>query len=74
MRRGNGDGSIFKLSGKRRRPYAVRITVGWSDDGKQKYKYIGYYANKTEAKKSTCRVYQRTGKDSDRTPDAPKRV
>lgn len=52
MRRGNGDGSIFKLSGKRRRPHAVRMTVGWSEDGKQKYKYIGYYANKTEAKKA----------------------
>ena len=51
MRRGNGDGSIFKLSGKRRRAYAVRITIGWSEDGKQKYKYVGYYANKTEAKK-----------------------
>ena len=37
-RRGNGDGSIFKLSGRSRRPYAVRVTVGWTDDGKQKYK------------------------------------
>lgn len=49
MRRGNGDGSIIKLSGKRRRPYAVRVTVGWSDDGKQIYKYIGYYTGKREA-------------------------
>lgn len=52
MRRGNGDGSVFKLSGKRRKPYAVRVTVGWTIDGKQKYKYIGYYTNKTEAKKA----------------------
>lgn len=50
MRRGNGDGSIFKLGGKRRRPYAVRITVGYTDEGKQQYKYVGYYATKTEAK------------------------
>ena len=49
MRRGNDDGSIIKLSGKRRRPYAVRVTVGWTDDGKQKYKYIGYYTGKREA-------------------------
>ena len=28
MRRGNGDGSIFKLSGKRRKPWAFRITMG----------------------------------------------
>lgn len=50
MRRGNGDGSIFKLSGKRRNPYAVRVTVGYTDEGKQQYRYIGYYPNKTEAK------------------------
>ena len=49
-RRGNGDGSIFKLSGKRRKPYAVRVTVDWTEDGKQKYKYIGYYENITDAK------------------------
>lgn len=52
MRRGNGDGSIFKLSGKRRKPYAVRVTIGWTTDGKQQYKYIGYYSNKTDAKKA----------------------
>ena len=50
IRRGNGDGSIFKLAGKRRKPFAVRVTTGWTNDGKQKYKYIGYYENKTAAK------------------------
>lgn len=50
MRRGNGDGSIFKLSGKRRKPYAVRVTIGWTEDGRQKYKYVGYFDNKTAAK------------------------
>ena len=50
MRRANGEGSIFKLSGKRRKPWAVRITVGYEDDGKQIYKYVGYYPTKTEAK------------------------
>lgn len=52
LRRGNGDGSIFKLSGRRRRPYAVRVTVGWTNEGKQKYKYIGYYEKKTDAKQA----------------------
>lgn len=52
MRRGNGDGSIFKLAGKRRKPYAVRVTIGWTNEGKQQYNYIGYYATKTEAKKA----------------------
>ena len=49
MRRGNGDGSIIKLGGKRRRPYAVLVTVGWTDTGKQIYKYVGYYTGKREA-------------------------
>lgn len=51
-RRGNGDGSIFKLSGKRRRPYAVRVTTGWTNEGKQEYRYIGYYEKLTQAKEA----------------------
>lgn len=47
--RGNGEGSIFKLSGKRKRPYAVRLTIGWTEEGKQKYKYLSYHATKSEA-------------------------
>ena len=50
MRRGNGEGSIFKLSGKRRKPWAVRVTVGFTPEGKQKYKYLSYHATKSEAK------------------------
>lgn len=50
MKRANGEGSIFKLSGKRRKPWAVRITVGYEDNGKQIYRYVGYYPTKTEAK------------------------
>lgn len=49
MRHPNGYGSIVKLSGKRRRPYAVRITAGWTDEGKQKFKYISYHEKKTDA-------------------------
>ena len=52
MKRGNGEGSVFKLSGKRRNPWAVRITVGWNEDGKQILKYLGYYRTKTDAKKA----------------------
>lgn len=52
MKRANGDGAIIKLGGKRRNPYAVRVTVGWNEEGKQLLKYIGYYKNKTEAKKA----------------------
>ena len=57
MKRGNGEGSIFKLSGRRRNPWAVRITIGWTPEGKQKLKYLGYYRTKTEAKEN-LRKYQ----------------
>lgn len=50
MRRGNGEGSIIKLGGRRRKPYAVRITVGYTLEGKQQYKYLGYYEKKNDAK------------------------
>ena len=52
MRRGNGEGSVIELSGKRRKPFAVRVTVGWTLEGKQKYKYVGYYEKKSEANKA----------------------
>lgn len=52
MRRENGSGAIVKLGGKRRRPYAVRVTAGWTDEGKQIYKYLSYHAKKTEARKA----------------------
>lgn len=48
MRTENGFGSIVKLSGNRRKPYAVRITTGWKE-GKQIRKYLGYYRSQPEA-------------------------
>ena len=43
----NGNGSVYKLSGNRRKPYVVRVTLGWdlSPSGKavQHKKIIGYY-------------------------------
>ena len=49
MKNPNGYGSVVPLKGKRRRPYAVRITVGYDDNGKQKYGYLGYYETRKEA-------------------------
>lgn len=49
MKNPNGYGSVFKLSGKRRRPFCARVTTGWTDDGKQIYKNIGYYADRETA-------------------------
>lgn len=52
MRNPNGYGSISKLSGKRRRPYMVRITTGFDVNGKQLMKVLGYYRTRTEAMKA----------------------
>lgn len=49
MRNPNGYGSIIKMSGNRRKPFGVRITVGRKDNGTQIYKYIGYYTTRQEA-------------------------
>lgn len=49
MKLPSGYGSITKLSGKRRRPYMVRITTGLSEDGVQIRKTLGYFAKEKEA-------------------------
>lgn len=46
---GNGTGSVYKLSGKRSKPWAARKTVGWNEKGQPKYKFIGFYKTRTEA-------------------------
>lgn len=54
MRLPNSYGSITKLTGKRRKPFMVRITTGWELDedtmkAKQVQKVLGYYATRKEA-------------------------
>lgn len=49
MRMPSGYGSIIKLKGNRRKPFQVRVTKGFTDEGKQIYMYLGYYAKKDEA-------------------------
>ena len=57
MRNPNGYGSVYKLSGTRRRPWVARITTGWTDadweinggKSKQIYKILGYYKTRKEA-------------------------
>lgn len=48
MRNPNGYGSVTKLSGNRRRPYVVRKTIGWTDEGYPIYNVIGYTATREE--------------------------
>ena len=52
MRRPNGSGHITKLSGNRRKPYAIRKIVGWSDKNTPQYKYVSYHKTKREAEKA----------------------
>lgn len=49
MKRANGDGSVFKMKGNRRRPYVARKTAGYNAAGRPIYNYIGYYATRREA-------------------------
>lgn len=54
MKNPNGYGSIIKLGGKRRKPFAARVTAGWEINKKtrkekQLYNYIGYYKTRPEA-------------------------
>lgn len=49
MRNPNGYGGICKLSGNRRKPYRVRKTKGYDDEGRQIYETIGYYRTRSEA-------------------------
>lgn len=52
MKNENGTGNVYKIKGKRRKPWAVRVTVGYSIEGKQIRKYIGTYETKREAQES----------------------
>lgn len=53
MKLPNGYGSVYKLPGNRRKPWAVRITVSRKEgkDGLMhwKYKYLGYYESQADA-------------------------
>ena len=49
MRLPNRFGTISKLSGNRRNPFRARVFDGFTDDGKKKYKNIGYYEKYQDA-------------------------
>ena len=52
MRNPNGYGTIVKLPGTRRKPYACRKIVGWKEDGRPNIKYISYHRTRREAEKA----------------------
>lgn len=49
MKNPNGYGSVVKLSGNRRKPFAVRVTVGWTSEGTQIVKYLDFFKTRKEA-------------------------
>ena len=49
MKNPNGFGSVYKLSGNRRKPWIARVTAGWTEERKQIYKIIGYFKTRKEA-------------------------
>lgn len=48
MKNPNGYGTVVKLSGHRRKPYAVRKTIGFNDKGYPIYQSIGYATTRQE--------------------------
>lgn len=49
MKLPNGYGSVHKQTGNRRKPYTARVTVGYADNGKPKFAYLGYFKTRQEA-------------------------
>lgn len=49
MKNPNGYGSVYKLSGNRRRPFIARKTIGFNEKGHPIYFTVGYYAKRSEA-------------------------
>lgn len=49
MKKPNSFGSVYKMSGRRRRPYRAVVSVGYTPEGKRIRQTLGYYATKKEA-------------------------
>jgi len=52
LRRPNSTGSVYKLGGRRRKPWIAMLSQGYDREGKRVRKAIGYYSTKTEALKA----------------------
>lgn len=59
MRNPNRYGSIVKLAGNRRRPFAVRLSIGLDDEGTMKYKYLDYYEKHQDAIKALAKYNEK---------------
>lgn len=57
LKRSNGSGCVYKIGGKRRKPWGARITTGWINDettgkSKQVFQPIGTYSTRLEAEQA----------------------
>lgn len=58
MRMPNKTGTVYRLSGKRRKPWIARVYDGKDEYGVRKYRTLGYYETKTEARKELMQFNQ----------------
>lgn len=49
MKKPNGFGTVYKMSGRRRRPYRAVVSVGYTPEGQRIRQTLGYYETKKEA-------------------------
>lgn len=49
MKKPNGFGSVYKMGGRRRRPYRAVVSVGYDRDGRRIRQTLGYYETKKDA-------------------------
>lgn len=49
MKNANGEGSVYKQKGKRRKPWIAVVTIGYDEKGRQKRKVLGTAETKREA-------------------------
>jgi len=69
MKRPNGSGTVVKMPGPRRRPYAVRLSVRDSK-GKIAQKYLSYHATQKEAFAALEAYQQKRGQGLAPAPEA----
>lgn len=67
LRLPNKFGGVVYLGDRRRKPYAARITIGWSNENKQIYKYLGYFENREDALACLSDFYKSPYNVSERT-------
>ncbi len=63
-KRANGTGSVYKLSGSRKKPWVASLTSGYDENGKRIGMILGYYASEKEALDTLENLPKNVMKDS----------